>query len=82
MLESSCHIGSGCLADTTNAVYSTISLVGLESLFLRAVAVQMSYFKKDVIILDAGFSRIGRRTGTPGLKLARGLCGLPYNAAV
>ena len=30
---------------------------------------QMSYFEKDAIISGIGISRIGRRTGIPGLDL-------------
>ena len=32
----------------------------------------MSYFEKDAIISGLGISRIGRRTGIPGLELTHG----------
>jgi acetyl-CoA acetyltransferase len=60
---SSWDVGS---ADTTNTVHS-ISPVLAAGLVLRAV--QMTYFEKDAILSGIGISRIGRRTGIPGLEL-------------
>lgn len=49
-------------ADTRNTVHSI-------DLTTCGGTVQMSYFEKDAILSGIGISRIGRRTGIPGLDL-------------
>ena len=51
---------------TANTVHSIDSDLGGG---LLGRAVHMTYFEKDAILSGLGISRIGRRTGIPGLEL-------------